>query len=87
MNQLKPCDVVFFSGALPYYFSKKEREQLPVPTLYLAQDELTISSSLLAAIYHKQVSFDRISILLDHRHENAEWLCNLDVAAPSPSRS
>lgn len=62
IRHLKPCDVVFFSGALPYYFSKKEREQLPVPTLYLAQDELTISSSLLAAIYHKQVSLDRISM-------------------------
>lgn len=79
INQLKPCDVVFFSGALPYYFSKKEREQLPVPTLYLAQDELTISSSLLAAIYHKQVSLDRISIDLFNSSIVEDVLASVDI--------
>lgn len=62
LTQLKPCDVVYFSGALPYYFSKEEREKLPIPSVYLAQDDYTISSSFLTILYHKQISLNRISI-------------------------
>lgn len=62
LTQLKPCDVVFFSGALPYYFSIKERKNLPIPCVYLAQDNYTVSSSFLSILYHKQISLNRISI-------------------------
>ena len=61
LKQLKPCDVVFFSGALPYYFSKNEREKLPIPSIYLAQDDYTISSSFLTILYHMKISLKRIS--------------------------
>jgi hypothetical protein len=79
IESLKPCDVVFFSGALPYYFSKTERERLPVPTLYLAQDELTISSSLLSAIYHKQITLERISIDLIDSSIVTNVLASVDI--------
>lgn len=59
---MQPCDVVFYSGALPYYFSKERREHLPVPSLYLAQDEMAVASTLLSVIYHKRVSLERVSI-------------------------
>lgn len=59
---MQPCDVVFYSGALPYYFSKERRKQLPVPTLYLAQDEMVVASTLLSVIYHTQISLERVSI-------------------------
>jgi len=59
---MQPCDVVFYSGALPYYFSKERREQLPIPTLYLAQDEMAVASTLLSVIYHKRISLERVSI-------------------------
>ncbi|MBU8880521.1 transcriptional regulator [Bacillus sp. FJAT-29790] len=62
VKNIKPCDAVFFSGALPYYFSKKHRETLPIPTLYLVQDEMTITTSLLSIFYHKKVPLERISI-------------------------
>ncbi|MEH7525258.1 HTH domain-containing protein [Bacillus sp. JJ1503] len=62
IKQIKPCDVVFLSGTLPYLFSQKYHEQLPIPILYLAQDEMTVASTLLAALYHKKISLDRISI-------------------------
>lgn len=62
IQQLKLCDVIFFSGALPYYFSKPWLEQLPVPSVYLQQDEMAVASSLLSIIYHHEVPFDRISI-------------------------
>lgn len=59
---MQPCDVVFYSGALPYYFSKERREQLPIPTLYLAQDEMAVASTLLSVIYHNRISLERVSI-------------------------
>ncbi|MBY0122928.1 HTH domain-containing protein [Bacillus sp. S/N-304-OC-R1] len=62
IKQIKPCDVVFLSGTLPYLFSKKHHEQLPIPVVYMAQDEMTVASSLLAALYHKKITLDRISI-------------------------
>lgn len=51
-----------FSGALPYYFSKTEKEQLPIPSLYLAQDDMTVSASFLDILYHIGISLQRISI-------------------------
>ncbi|WNS76404.1 HTH domain-containing protein [Bacillus sp. DTU_2020_1000418_1_SI_GHA_SEK_038] len=62
IKQIKPCDVVFLSGTLPYLFSKKHHDQLPIPVLYLAQDEMTIASTLLAALYHKNIALNRISM-------------------------
>lgn len=61
-RKLKPCDVVFFSGALPYYFSKKHFDNLPYPTLILTQDEITIAASLLAITQNRNVPLERISI-------------------------
>ena len=34
---LKPCDVIFFSGALPYYMAKEIREQLRIPSTYYSK--------------------------------------------------
>ncbi|WP_243292705.1 transcriptional regulator [Bacillus sp. FJAT-47783] len=62
IKHLKPCDVVFFSGALPYYFAKEMRERLAIPTVYLQQDEMAVASSLLSIIYHQNIQPERISI-------------------------
>ena len=62
LTKLLPCDAVFFSGALPYYFSKSEREKLPIPAVYLAQDEYTISATFLSILSHMQIPLNRISI-------------------------
>ncbi|MGB5945569.1 transcriptional regulator [Paenisporosarcina sp.] len=62
VKTINPCDVVFFSGALPYYFSKEWITQLPIPTHYLPQDEMSVATTLLAVIYQKQVVLTRISI-------------------------
>ena len=79
IKDLKPCDVVFFSGALPYFFSKKEHEKLPVPVIYLAQDELAIASSLLASFYHKHISLDRVSIDLFNASLVKNVLTSVDI--------
>lgn len=62
IRHLKPCDAVFFSGALPFYASKEMREQLPIPSVFLEQDEMTIATSLLSLLHHKDIPIDRISI-------------------------
>lgn len=62
IRHLKPCDVVLFSGALPFYFSKEVREQLPIPTVFLEQDEMALTSSLLSILYHKNIQPERISM-------------------------
>ncbi|MFF2455216.1 transcriptional regulator [Peribacillus simplex] len=62
VKKLKPCDALLFSGALPYYFSKKYHEHLPIPSFYLAQDEMSVASSLLSVLYHKRISPHRISV-------------------------
>ncbi|MEE3951693.1 transcriptional regulator [Peribacillus frigoritolerans] len=62
VKTVKPCDAVLFSGALPYYFSKEYHEHLPIPAFYLAQDEMSVTSSLLTVLYHKKISPHRISV-------------------------
>ncbi len=84
LTQLTPCDVVFFSGALPYYFSKKERKKLPIPCVYLAQDDYTVSSSFLTILYHKQISLNRISIDLTDASIVKHVLEAADIS-PSPT--
>lgn len=62
IRYLKPCDVIFFSGALPYYISKGMTEQLRIPNIYLQQDETALASSLLSILYHENIRPERISI-------------------------
>lgn len=64
---LKPCDVIFFSGVLPYYMAKEIREQLRIPSTYLQQDETTVASSLLSVMYHQSIQPHKISIDLVDR--------------------
>ncbi|MEI4622513.1 transcriptional regulator [Bacillus pfraonensis] len=62
IQHLNPCDVIFFSGALPYYISKEIREQMPIPSVYLQQDEMAFATSLLSVLYHQNIRPERISI-------------------------
>nr|WP_263323658.1 transcriptional regulator [Neobacillus sp. Marseille-Q6967] len=62
VRELKPCDAIFFSGALPFYFSKQVLENVNIPALYLAQDEMAVATSLLAIIFTKKIPPERISV-------------------------
>ncbi|SOC23250.1 hypothetical protein SAMN05880501_11535 [Ureibacillus xyleni] len=62
ISQIKPCDAVFFSGALPYYYAKKICEGLPIPTHYLQQDETAIATTLLAITKRDGISLQEVSI-------------------------
>ncbi|KXY09653.1 hypothetical protein [Bacillus wiedmannii] len=67
LKHLKPCDFIFFSGALPYYMAKEIREQLRIPSTYLQQDETTVASSILSVMYHQRIQPHNISIDLVDR--------------------
>ncbi|MES5868534.1 transcriptional regulator [Bacillus cereus group sp. RP32] len=67
LKHLKPCDFIFFSGALPYYMAKEIREQLRIPSTYLQQDETTVASSILSVMYHQRIQPHKISIDLVDR--------------------
>jgi CRP-like cAMP-binding protein len=62
VKNLIPCDIIFFSGALPYFFSKEVRELLPIPSLYIATDEMAVTTSLLSILYHNKIDLERLSI-------------------------
>jgi hypothetical protein len=79
LKHLKPCDVVFYSNALRFYFSKELREQLPIPTLFLEQDEMAIASSLLSIMYHKSIPIERISIDLTDSSFVANVLTDIGI--------
>jgi hypothetical protein len=79
LKHLKPCDVVFFSGVLPFYISKEFLEQLPIPTLFLEQDEMAIATSLLSIFYHKGIPIERISIDLTDSSLVANILTDIGI--------
>lgn len=62
IRTLKPCDAILFSGSLPYFYSKKVLLDIPIPSLYLKQDETAVAITLLYLSAQKQLDLNRISI-------------------------
>ncbi len=46
LKSVKPCDVLFITGTLPYLYSKPMLENWPIPWTYLKQDEFAVSNTL-----------------------------------------
>lgn len=61
IGQIKPCDAVFFSGSLPYFYAKKKCDELPIPTHYLKQDGTAIATTLLA-LTNRGTTLQEVSI-------------------------
>lgn len=61
-RELKPCDVVFYSGGLPYYFSAEARKHLTIPATYMEQDEMVIAISLLSITHNYKLSIEQLSV-------------------------
>ncbi|GGA34837.1 hypothetical protein [Psychrobacillus lasiicapitis] len=62
VKNIKPCDVVFFSGSLPYIFAKDAIESLPIPAHYLKQDETVITTTLLSVYFSQHIPVEQLSI-------------------------
>ena len=59
---LKPCDAILFSGSLPYLSAISKIDHLPIPALYLKQDETAVAITLLHLATQKQLHMGRLSI-------------------------
>ncbi|MBM7701121.1 hypothetical protein [Kurthia huakuii] len=62
LKSVKPCDVLFITGTLPYLYSKPMLENWPIPWTYLKQDEFAVSNTLLAMSANHRIPVHRLSI-------------------------
>ncbi|MFS0784004.1 transcriptional regulator [Bacillus sp. 1P06AnD] len=62
LGSLEPYDALFFSGALPYHFSKDLLASISCPISFLEQNELALSLSLLSIQRHHGIPLERISV-------------------------
>ncbi|MFJ7825770.1 transcriptional regulator [Psychrobacillus sp. NPDC096623] len=66
VQDIKPCDAVFFSGSFPFIYATETIEKLPVPVNYLKQDETAITTTLLSLCSARPTSIQKLSIDLIH---------------------
>lgn len=62
LQTINPCDVVFFSGTLPYLYAQDLLGDLPVPFTYLKQDEATIATTLFSVVTNENANIHRLSM-------------------------
>ncbi|OZI10835.1 hypothetical protein CEW92_14785 [Bacillaceae bacterium SAS-127] len=61
------CDVYLFSGIIPYYYCEKFLHLFDRPAIYVVDNELSVSLTLLSLLYGQQASINRLSIDLPDR--------------------
>lgn len=62
LKKLLPCDAILFSGSLPYVASTAVLASIPVPAVYLKQDETEITTTLLSISLNQGLDLEKISI-------------------------
>lgn len=62
LKNLRPCDAILFSGSLPYLASKEILARIPVPAVYLKQDETEIAATLLSVALRGTILLSSLSI-------------------------
>lgn len=62
IEQLNPCDALVVGGLLPYQYIEHLIEDLPMPCLNIAQDETSVSTTLLAILTKNNLQLQDISI-------------------------
>lgn len=73
------CDVYFFSGVLPYFYTKKFLGTFDKPAIYIADNELNVSLTLLSVLNHQTAELDRISFDLPVRQDLDIIIKQLDI--------
>lgn len=84
LKSVKPCDVLFITGTLPYLYSKPMLENWPIPWTYLKQDEFAISNTLLAMIANHAIPIHRLSIDVMNRRFVENVLSDIDYQHANP---
>ncbi|QTD42973.1 hypothetical protein [Sporosarcina sp. Te-1] len=69
LPQATHCDVYLFSGILPYVHAERLVQTFDKPAVYIADNELNVSLTLLSVVHHRLASLDRISIDLPDQQD------------------
>lgn len=83
ITQAVHCDVYLFSGILPYFYTKKILGSFSKPAIYIADNELDVSLTILSVTHHKVAELDRISFDLPDRR-NLDIIVNQLQMSPKP---
>ncbi|SDO21116.1 hypothetical protein SAMN05518871_11243 [Psychrobacillus sp. OK028] len=84
IQDIKPCDAVFFSGSFPFVYATGSIEKLPIPVFYLKQDENAITTTLLSVCSAKATSIQKLSIDLIHPESVQSVLEDIGQSDQSP---
>lgn len=84
LKSVKPCDVLFITGTLPYLYSKPMLENWPIPWTYLKQDEFAVSNTLLAMVANHAIPLHRLSIDVMDRRFVENVLSDIDYQHATP---
>ncbi len=79
----KDCDVYLFSGILSYSHAKFLKVTFDKPAVYIEDNELNVSLTLLTVIHHNLSSLDRISFDLPDRRNLDSIMRQLQIS-PQP---
>ncbi|WP_144509653.1 hypothetical protein [Bacillus sp. FJAT-22090] len=68
VTEVGQCDVILFSGGLPFYYAQKEIARLNKPALYIPDNELSVAYTLLHVTNNLKIELDQLSIdLIDRK--------------------
>lgn len=84
LKKLLPCDAILFSGSLPYIASTEILASIPVPAIYLEQDETEITTTLLAISLHHSLEFENMSIDVRDRNVLENVLADINAQGQRP---
>lgn len=84
VQNIKPCDAVFFSGSFPFIHATESIEKLPIPVYYLKQDETAITTTLLSLCSSSTISIHKLSIDLIHPESVQSVLEDIGQAKQAP---
>ncbi|TQR21307.1 hypothetical protein [Psychrobacillus vulpis] len=83
LHEAKQCDVILFSGELPFYYAKKELAKLNKPALYIPDNELSVALTLLYITNHLKIDYNKLSIDLTDRTFLQEVVKQLNIELAS----
>lgn len=84
LKKLLPCDAILFSGSLPYIASTEILASIPVPAIYLKQDETEITTTLLAISLHHSLELENMSIDVRDRRVFENVLADIKADGQRP---
>ncbi|MFC0561335.1 helix-turn-helix domain-containing protein [Halalkalibacter alkalisediminis] len=79
IKKLEPCDILYFSGLLPYFYATLERQKLQIPAVYPSFNEHALTLSLFYIKQHHEIPMERLSIDLVDRSYLTNVLNDLQI--------